>query len=100
MISICILLRVNLPKIKNKKNYFFECFLLLKEKKKLKKVFCVFKIEKTWCYFAIIFVFWFEVPYVPICYLVGRHTVFTLNMDQRNLCPCTSYSIYSYSSCQ
>ena len=67
MIPISILLRVNIPKIKNKKNYFFLHFLLWKVSEKIKKVFCVFKIEKTWCCFANILVFWFEIHYVPTC---------------------------------
>jgi len=32
--------------------------------KKIKKVFCVFKNEKTWCYFVNIIVFWFETLYI------------------------------------
>jgi hypothetical protein len=32
--------------------------------KKIKKVFCVLKNEKTWCYFASIIVFWFETLYI------------------------------------
>ena len=41
-----------ISKIKNKKNYFFLRFLLWKVSEKIKKVFCVFKNEKTWCCFT------------------------------------------------
>jgi len=42
MISICILLRVNISKIKNKKKLFFSMLSSLKRKEKNKKSFLCF----------------------------------------------------------